>query len=155
MLNKVHHVTYVVESVQKIAEYLEDNFDMKPERIEDQPSLGYKSLLYRVGETLVDFFEPMRDERGDAIVKRPPATGFARMLKESGPGVWHIGWGVDGIEGAFEMLKRKGNKFLGGPPTDGTFGYKTFSIDPACSQGVFFHLAEGESVAIVEGKGVH
>ena len=156
MLTKVHHVTYVVESVQQMAAYLKDNFDMTPERTEDQPKLGYKSLLYRIGETLVDFFEPLRDARGEALVQRPPATGFVRMLKESGPGIWHIGWGVNGIEQAFETLKKKGNKFHGSPPTDGgTFGYKTFSIDPSCSQGVFFHLAEGDSVAIVEGKGVH
>ena len=32
MFTKVHHVTYVVRNVQHMADYLEDNFGLKPER---------------------------------------------------------------------------------------------------------------------------
>ncbi len=32
MFTKVHHVTYVVESIQQMAEYLVRNFGLTPER---------------------------------------------------------------------------------------------------------------------------
>lgn len=150
MFTKVHHVTYVVASVDQMAEFLENNFGMKPERTENQPKLGYRSLLYRAGATLLDFFEPMLDEKGEAVVQKPPATGFARKLRESGPGVWHVAFGVDHIEQVYQDLQNNGVKTLGHGPQGGgsVFGYKNFSIDQASSGGVFFQLAEGESSAI-------
>ena len=87
MLNKVHHVTYVVESIADMAAYMEKSFDIKPISTDEFTEQGFKSILYRVGETLVDFFEPLRED-----------TTMARQLKATGPGVMHVAWGVDGID---------------------------------------------------------
>jgi methylmalonyl-CoA epimerase len=135
MFTKVHHVTYVVESVQQMAEYLEKNFGLKPERTDNVGERGFKSILYRIGPTLVDFFEPTRDD-----------TAMARQLRESGPGVAHVAWGVQGIDRAFRDLKRKGNQMRGEAPSVSPFGYKTASIEPDSSHGIYFQLAEGEVV---------
>ena len=56
MFTKMHHVNYVVESIQQMEEYLERNFGLKPERTDQIGDRGYKSILYRIGPTLVDFF---------------------------------------------------------------------------------------------------
>ena len=135
MFTKVHHVTYVVRNVQQMAEYLEKNFGLKPERTDNVGERGFKSILYRVGPTLVDFFEPTRQD-----------TAMARQLRESGPGVAHVAWGVQGIDRAFRDLKRKGNQMRGEAPSTSPFGYKTASIEPGSSQGIYFQLAEGEVV---------
>jgi methylmalonyl-CoA/ethylmalonyl-CoA epimerase len=133
MFNKVHHVTYVVNSVQEMSDYLENNFGMKPESADEFQDRGYKSILYRVGDTIVDFFEPTRDD-----------TSMARQLKETGPGVAHVAWGVDGIDQLFQDLKSNGNEMRGDSPTTSPFGYKTLSIETASSHGIYFQLAEGE-----------
>ena len=133
MFNKVHHVTYVVNSVQEMSDYLENNFGMKPESADEFQDRGYKSILYRVGDTIVDFFEPTRDD-----------TSMARQLKETGPGVAHVAWGVDGIDQLFQDLKSKGNEMRGDSPTTSPFGYKTLSIETTSSHGIYFQLAEGE-----------
>ena len=135
MFSKVHHVTYVVESIQQMAEYLETNFGLKPERTDEIGERGFKSILYRVGPTLVDFFEPTRDD-----------TAMARQLKEQGPGVAHVAWGVSGIDGVFQDLKSKGNELRGDGPSTSPFGYKTITIEPSSSHGIYFQLAEGELV---------
>ncbi len=49
MFSKVHHVTYVVESIQQMAEYMETNFGLKPEGTDEIGERGFKSILYRVG----------------------------------------------------------------------------------------------------------
>ena len=131
MFTKVHHVTYVVESVQNMAEYLETNFGMKPDKTGEHSDR--KFLLYHIGPTIMDFFEPTTEE-----------SGIARQLKEQGPGVAHVAWGVEGIDQAFEALKGKGNELRGDAPSNSPFGYKTLNIDPKCSQGILFQLAEGE-----------
>jgi methylmalonyl-CoA epimerase len=133
MFTKVHHVTYVVHSIQEMAEYLEKNFGLKPERTDTIGERGNKSILYRVGPTIVDFFEPTRQD-----------TPLARQLRESGPGVAHVAWGVQGIDRVFQDLKRKGNQMRGEGPSTSPFGYKTASIEPGSSHGIYFQLAEGE-----------
>ncbi len=133
MFTKVHHVTYIVESIQEMADYLEKNFGLTPAKTEDITDRGYKAILYHIGETMVDFFEPTRDD-----------TSMAQQLRETGPGVAHVAWGVDGIDQVFDDLKGKGNEMRGDAPTFSPFGYKTLSIDPGSSHGIYFQLAEGE-----------
>ena len=133
MLNKVHHVTYAVESISDMAAYMEKSFGLKPLSTDEFIERGFKSILYRVGETLVDFFEPLRDD-----------TSVARQLKATGPGVMHVAWGVDGIEDAFKSLQARGNKMSGDAPATSPFGYKTANIETGSSHGIHFQLAEGE-----------
>ncbi len=131
MFTKVHHVTYVVENVRSMAEYLETNFGLKPEKTGENPDR--KFLLYHIGPTIMDFFEPTTDD-----------SGIARQLKEQGPGVAHVAWGVEDIDQVFKDLKGKGNELRGDAPSSSPFGYKTLNIDTKSSQGVLFQLAEGE-----------
>jgi hypothetical protein len=69
---------------------------------------------------------------------------MARQLKERGPGVAHVAWGVKGIDQVFQDLKGKGNEVRGSGPSTSPFGYKTVSIEPGSSHGLYFQLAEGE-----------
>ena len=133
MLNKVHHVTYVVENVDDMAAYIERNFSLIPIRRDEFTERGFKSILYQIGETLVDFFEPLRDD-----------TPMARQLQATGPGVMHVAWGVDGIGQLFNDLQANGNDMRGDGPSASPFGYLTASIEPASSHGIYFQLAEGE-----------
>ena len=135
MLNKVHHVTYVVESVSDMASYMEKNFGLKPISTDEFTEQGFKSILFRIGETLVDFFEPLRED-----------TAMARQLNATGPGVMHVAWGVDGIDDAFKNLQNSGNEMRGNAPAVSPFGYKTANIETSSSHGIHFQLAEGEPV---------
>ena len=133
MFTKVHHVTYYVESVQQMADYLEKNFGLKPEQSSESKERGFKYILYRIGPTLADFFEPTRDD-----------TVIARHLKEHGPGVSHVAWAVEGIDQVFQDLKSKGNEMHGDGPDMSPLGYKIASTETSSSLGVYFQLAEGE-----------
>ena len=133
MLNKVHHVTYVVESISDMAAYMEKSFGINPISTDEFTEQGFKSILFRIGETLVDFFEPMRED-----------TTMARQLKATGPGVMHVAWGVDSIDTVFKSLQENGNQMHGDAPAISPFGYKTANIETESSHGIHFQLAEGE-----------
>ena len=133
MLNKVHHVTYVVESVSDMTSYMEKNFGLKPISTDEFTEQGFKSILFRIGDTLADFFEPLRED-----------TAMARQLNATGPGVMHVAWGVDGIDAAFKNLQNSGNTMRGDGPAVSPFGYKTANIETSSSYGIHFQLAEGE-----------
>lgn len=133
MFNKVHHVTFVVESIDDMASYIERNFSMTPMSTDVFEDRGFKSILYRIGETYVDFFEPLRDD-----------TPMAQQLKATGPGVMHVAFGVDGIDQVFADLVDKGNKMRSDAPAPSPFGYRNLNIDTESSHGILFQLAEGE-----------
>ena len=87
--------------------------------------------------TIADFFEPTRED-----------IGYAKQLRESGPGVAHVAWGVEGIDQVYEDLVKKGNNMGGfgqGKPGSSPFHYKVASVDPGSSKGVYLQLAEGEA----------
>ncbi len=134
MLNKVHHVTFVVESIDDMASYIERNFSLAPLSKDEFEDRGFKSILYRIGETYVDFFEPLRDD-----------TPMARQLQATGPGVMHVAFGVDGIDQVFSDLVAKGNQMRGDAPAASPFGYRNLNIDTDSSHGILFQLAEGEA----------
>ena len=131
MFTKVHHVTYIVEDAKEMANYLEQNFGLKPSSRGEHPDRRY--IIYHIGPTIMDFFEPTTSD-----------SSIARQLKESGPGVAHVAWGVDEIDQVFNNLKANGNRLRGEGPSTSPFGYKTLNIDTSSSHGVLFQLAEGE-----------
>ena len=79
----------------------------------------------------MDFAEPTRD-----------VTPYARQLKESGPGVNHVAWAVEGIDQVFQQLEAKSNEFMKGP-SPSPYGYRTVNIATSSSDGIRFQLAEG------------
>ena len=84
--------------------------------------------------TIADFFEPTRED-----------IGYAKQLRESGPGVAHVAWGVEGIDQVYEDLVKKGNNMGGfgqGKPGSSPFHYKVASVDPGSSKGVSSSLKE-------------
>ncbi len=134
MLNKVHHVTFVVESIDDMAEYMERNFSLSPMSRDEFEDRGFKSILYRIGESYVDFFEPLRDD-----------TTMAEQLRATGPGVMHVAFGVDAIDQVFADLRSKGNELRGDGPAASPFGYRNLNIETGSSHGIHFQLAEGEA----------
>ena len=134
MLNKVHHITFVVESIDDMADYIERNFSLSPmiPRRVRGPRLQVHPLPVSAS-AYVDFFEPLRDD-----------TPMAQQLKATGPGVMHVAFGVDGIDQVFADLVGKGNKMRSDAPAPSPFGYRNLNIDTASSHGILFQLAEGE-----------
>ena len=133
MLNFVHHVRILVHNADDMVAYMRDNFDMEPVKVEVFPQRGMKNATYRVGQTNLEFTEPL-----DAN------SGMGRFLEREGPGVYHIAFGVDGIADAAQSLMAKGNKMRGeGGLTQSAEGYLTGSIDRESALGFPFQIAEG------------
>ena len=132
MFNFVHHVQYVVRDRDEIVAYLERNFGMKPERLEDREGHG-KDAIYRVGETEIQIGEPA------------PGTSHAEFLEKNGPGVHHVAWGVDDVPILAQDLMAKGNTLRGESGfTQSGGGYNVINIDTRESLGAdhFIQLVE-------------
>lgn len=133
MFNFVHHVRILVHNADDMVEYLEKNFDMKPVKVQVYESRGMKNAIYKVGDTNLEFTEPL-----------DPNSGMGQFLEREGPGVYHIAFGVDGIEEVAQGLAAKGNKMRGeNGLSRSAEGYMTANIDPESALGFPFQVAEG------------
>ncbi len=133
MLNFVHHVRILVHDADEMAQYIRDNFGMSPVKIEVFPERGMKNAIFKVGQTNLEFTEPL-----------DPNSKMGQFLKEEGPGPYHIAFGVDGIEEVARGLAEKGNKMRGDNGLSRSAeGYMTANIDPESALGFPFQIAEG------------
>ena len=132
MFKNVHHVHYAVHNRDDMVAYIEENFGLKPEKLEDLGDMG-KDALYKVGPTLIEITEP-----GD------PNSGLAQFLQKNGPGVYHVSWAVDNIREVSAGLAAKGNKMRGeGGVTNSPRGYLAANIESESSLGLWFQMSEG------------
>ena len=133
MFNFIHHVRILVHNADEMVQYLEENFGMTPLKVQVYENRGMKNAIYKVGSTNVEFTEPL-----DLNSK------MGEFLKQQGPGVYHIAFGVDDIKNAAKILADKGNKLKGDSGlTQSAEGYLTSSIDPESALGFTFQIAEG------------
>jgi len=133
MFKFVHHVRILVHDRDAMVEYIEKNFEMKPDRLQVYEQRGMKNAIYKVGPTNFEVTEPL-----------DPNSAMGKYLKEYGPGVYHLAFGVDDIQKSAKDLLAKGVKLRGeNGLTQSADGYYTANTDPADSLGVAFQLAQG------------
>ena len=133
MFNSVHHVRILVHNADDMVEYMEKNFDMQPVKVQVYESRGMKNAIYKVGDTNLEFTEPL-----------DPNSGMGQFLEREGPGVYHIAFGVENIEDVARSLAGKGNKMRGeNGLSRSAEGYMTANVDPESALGFPFQVAEG------------
>ena len=100
MLKFVHHIQYVINSRDEFVAYMEKNFGLKPDEVEDRED-GSKHVLYKVGQAEIQASEPAA------------GSGQAQYLAQHGPGVSHVAWAIDNAAEVAGQLRANGNTLRG------------------------------------------
>lgn len=133
MFEFIHHVRILVHDAEAMAEYIEQNFGMTPVKIEVFPARGMKNAVYKVGETNVEFTEPL-----------DPESAMGKYLDTFGPGPYHLAFGVSDIAEKSAQLAGKGNTMRGeNGMSRSAEGYMTANIAADSALGYPFQIAEG------------
>jgi methylmalonyl-CoA/ethylmalonyl-CoA epimerase len=134
MFKHVHHVHYVVENLDDMMAYFEENFGLTPFEIVEHPERKIREALFKVGPTNIQMSEP-----GD------PNSGQGKFLKEHGSGVYHVAWAVDDVPGLAQKLQAKGQRLRNEDGiTNSPLGYHTINIERDQTQGLWLQMAEGQ-----------
>ena len=79
-----------------------------------------------------------------AKVHPAPDSAMGRFLDQTGPGVYHLAWGIDNLQHVAQDLAANGANLRGeGGISQSADGYSTINIDRESSLGLAFQLAEG------------
>ena len=84
MFEFIHHVRILVHDADAMAEYIEQNFGMTPVKIEVYPARGMKNAIFKVGQTNVEFTEPLDPDSDIADKAAQLAANGNEMRGENG-----------------------------------------------------------------------
>jgi methylmalonyl-CoA/ethylmalonyl-CoA epimerase len=129
-IRKINHVAIAVNDFEEALTFWRDALGLQLDHIEDVPSQKSKVAFLPVGEGEIELVKPT--EAG---------TGVAKFLEKNGPGMHHLCFEVDDIDGMLANLQEKGVRLINAEPLV-LEGRKMAFIHPKSANGVLVELYE-------------
>lgn len=98
---------------------------------EEVPGQGVRTAFLPVGESSIELLEALS-----------PDSPVGKFLARRGPGIHHVCFAVDDLEGALAELASKGFRLLHRAPVAGAGGKKVAFLHPEAGRGVLIELSE-------------
>jgi methylmalonyl-CoA/ethylmalonyl-CoA epimerase len=127
---KINHVAVGVTDIEGALAFWRDGLGLQVSHIEDVPSQKSIVAFLPTGDSEVELVKPTSED-----------TGLAKFLSEKGPGMHHLCFEVDDLEGMLASLKAKGIRLINESPLL-LPGRKMAFIHPKASNGVLVELYE-------------
>ncbi len=129
-ITKINHVAIAVDDFEEALTFWRDALGLELDHIEDVPSQKSKVAFLPVGEGEIELVKPTEE-----------GTGVAKFLAKNGPGMHHLCFEVDDIDGMLASLQEKGVRLINAEPLV-LEGRKMAFIHPKSANGVLVELYE-------------
>ena len=125
---KMNHVAIAVEDIENALGFWQDALGIRLDHVEEVPTQKAKVAFLPVGESEVELVQPTDAD-----------TGTAKFLATRGPGMHHLCFEVDDIEGMLADLKEKGIRLINEEPME-LEGRRMAFVHPKSANGVLVEL---------------
>ena len=129
-IKKLNHIAIAVDDITEALDFWENALGVKLDHMEDVPSQKAKVAFLPVGESEIELVQPTSQD-----------TGTAKFLQSRGPGMHHLCFEVDDIDGMLAGLKAKGIRLINEEPLE-MEGRRMAFIHPKSASGVLIELYE-------------
>ena len=130
-IKKIDHIAIVVPNIPEALTFWRDALGLELSHLEEVPEQEALIAFLPTGESEVELVEPTTE-----------SSGMARFMAKRGPGMHHICFEVDDIEGTLARLKEQGVQLINEEPTIGAGGKRMAFIHPKSTGGVLVELYE-------------
>lgn len=130
-IKRINHIAIVVDNIDQALAFWRDTLGLELSHVEDVPDQEAVVAFLPTGESEVELVKPTN-----------PNSGIARYLAKRGPGMHHICFEVEDLEGMLAHLKARGMHLINETPVIGTGGKKIAFIHPKSTHGVLVELYE-------------
>lgn len=128
---KIDHIGIAVDALDKIAPVYRDLLNLGKGHEEEVPSEKVKTHFFEAGEVHIELLEAT-----------DPNSAIAKFVDKRGPGINHICYLVDDIQGAIDEAKAKGYQVLDEKPRNGAGGSKVAFLHPKSTGGVLIEFKQ-------------
>jgi methylmalonyl-CoA/ethylmalonyl-CoA epimerase len=129
MLDAIDHTGIAVASLDESIPFYRDVLGLQLVHRETLVEQGVEAVLFDVGESHIELIAPLG-----------PETGVARFLESRGPGLHHVAYRVEDIEGALATLGAAGVRLIDTKPRVGIRGSCVAFLHPSATGGVLTEL---------------
>jgi len=130
MIRHIEHIGIAVRSLDEALPVYRA-LGLSESRREEVAGQRVRTAFLPAGEASIELLEPTAPDS--------PIAGF---LERRGPGIHHICFAVDDLEGMLESLAREGYRLIHRAPVDGAGGRKVAFLHPEAGGGVLIELSE-------------
>ncbi|WKW11782.1 methylmalonyl-CoA epimerase [Pseudogemmatithrix spongiicola] len=126
---RIAHLGIAVESLDAILPFYRDILGMPETPLDDADGARIKAVA--AGESLVELLQP---EKSDSPI--------GKFLAKRGPGIHHICFAVDDLDGMLARCKAHGIQLIDETPRIGAEGKRIAFLHPKSTAGVLVELSE-------------
>ncbi len=126
---RIAHIGLATESIQAILPLYRDLLEMPEVEIDDSDGARISALA--AGDALIEFLQP-----------EEPGSPIAKFLARRGPGIHHICFAVDDLDGTLARFRAAGLRPIDERPRVGAEGKRIAFIHPSGTNGVLVELSE-------------
>ncbi|MGH7041156.1 MAG: VOC family protein [Acetobacteraceae bacterium] len=128
-IKRIEHIAIAAQALTPAIALFRDAFGID---LDYEEQIGSTRLaMLPVGETSIELLE-----------SPDPTNAVQQWITANGPGLFHICFEVEDIDGALAELKAKGVKLRDETPRHGHGGSRIAFLDPASTGNVLIELAE-------------
>lgn len=126
---RIAHIGIAVRSLQHVLPFYRDVLGMPETPLDDADGARIAGLV--AGESLVELLEA--DD---------PESPIARFVEKRGPGIHHICFNVEDLEGTLQRCRAAGIRLIDQEPRIGAEGKRIAFLHPSATSGVLVELSE-------------
>ena len=131
MLSRIDHIGVATDDLDGAIALYEGTLGMPVAHRETVESQGVEAVLLDVGEGHVELLRPLG-----------PDTPVGKYLERKGPGLLHVAYAVDDIEGVLGKLKESGIELIDSEPRVGIRRSRVAFLHPRSTGGVLTEIVE-------------
>lgn len=129
-IKKINHIAVAVNDIESALPFWQEALGLALDHVENVPSQKASVAFLPVGGSEIELVQPTS-----------PDTGTAKFLAERGPGMHHLCFEVDDIEGMLAQLQAKEVRLINETPLD-LEGRRMAFVHPKSTGGVLVELYE-------------
>lgn len=131
MFSRIDHIGVAVEDLDAGIALYEESFEMELAHRETVESQGVEAVLLDVGDGHVELLAPLGDD-----------TPVGKYLARKGPGLHHVAYAIDDIDGELRHLAAAGVELIDAEARTGIRGSRVAFLHPRSTGGVLTEIVE-------------
>jgi methylmalonyl-CoA/ethylmalonyl-CoA epimerase len=126
---RIAHIGIAVRGLEELVPFYRDVLGMPETLLADADGARIVGLV--AGESLVELLEA-----------DTPDSPISRFVAKRGPGIHHVCFAVDDLDGALERCRAAGIRLIDDTPRIGAEGKRIAFLHPSATGGVLVELSE-------------
>ena len=131
MLDRIDHIGVATDDLDGAIALYEETLGMPIAHRETVESQGVEAVLLDVGDGHVELLRPLGAD-----------TPVGRYLEKKGPGLHHVAYAVEDIDGTLGKLREAGVELIDSEPRTGIRDSRVAFVHPKSTGGVLTELVQ-------------